>query len=261
MNRKESLQKTLPFNLNLISKFSASVELNLVNFIKDSESHEIHDWILSLDGQANFNYYVCTKLDYWHCSIAKNTSHLSASGRFVINLDCDNFISENSINSLLTLSNDQLENSIYLGYSGQIKKIYRPWLRKNFRKKYKFVSNKDSHDGTAGLIGCPMKLFTELGGYDESLPPMGGQDKNFFNRAIAYNPDLMIAHIPSTKNAIKNSKAEGLLHSKTPHANWKKFDKLTYKKTKIALRKNQLKANMTKKIGLEIINGYKYIDE
>ena len=261
MNRKESLKKTLPVNLEIISKYAGLVELNLVNFIRDDEGDEIHDWILSLGEMQNFNYHVCTEMDFWHASIAKNTSHLCASGFFLVNLDCDNFISEKWINDLCALSSYELDNSIYLGYTGQIKKVYQPWRSNNFKIKYKFIAdpNKDKHDGSAGLIGCSSRLFIELGGYDEGLPAMGGQDKNFLRRMLAFKPKINIIHIPPLKKPLKNSKSDGLINSRTPDADWKQYERLAYKKTKNALRKNQLQANIGESIGLETKNGYGYI--
>ena len=263
MNRKESLKKTLPDNLEIISKYNDLVELNLVNFIKDDEGNEIHDWILSLGEMPNFNYHVCSELDFWHSPIAKNTSHMSASGFFLVNLDCDNFISEKWINKLCALSNDKLNDSVYFGYTGQIKKVYRPWRSSNLKIKYKFIPdpNGDEHDGSFGLIGCSSKLFVELGGYDECLPVMGGEDKNLLRRLLAFKPEINLFHIPPARSPIINSKADGLINTKIPDADWKKIERLAHQQTKVALRKNQLQANLGRSIGLETKGGYEYVNQ
>ena len=101
MNRGESLKITLPHNINIINRYNGLVELVLVNFIKDDEGIRLHDWILQQKNFNYLNYRVCKEMIFWNSSKAKNTSHISAKGSYLINLDCDNFISTTTIDKLL----------------------------------------------------------------------------------------------------------------------------------------------------------------
>ena len=257
MNRRESLKQTLLANLEMIAHYNGIAELNLINFIKDKEGQKIHDWILNLGTRHHFNYFVCTEMNFWHASIAKNTSHMVASGSLLINLDCDNFISKNALDQLASFSSSQLSNTIYLGYTGTVERNYCPLRNKNLKVKYKFKSKKP-FDGSFGLMGFPSHLYKKIGGYDEQLPPMGGQDKNLFLRAIAAKPEIMVVHIPSFHDPIQNTKNDGLINIGIPNYHWKKNERSAYKRTKYVLRKDLLQANIDKTIGLNVINGYAY---
>ena len=117
MNRGEQLKQTLPQNLRLIEKLNGKVELCLVNFIKDSEGEKIHEWILQLGQRPWFKYAISRDLEYWHAPTAKNTAHLLGSGEFLINLDCDNFLSNQVIQQLLTQPNG-LSSCYFSGFTG-----------------------------------------------------------------------------------------------------------------------------------------------
>lgn len=257
LNRKQAVTSTLEHNLRVIADFNGLVEYNLVNFIKDEEGHKIHSSIVAHGPREFFNYYVCTELQYWHASVAKNTSHLTASGSFIINLDCDNFIDSNVIDALLNLSDKKINNTLFSGFNGRIKKKWRPWKKRNFRIRYKFFRSNKHQWGSYGNIGLPKRLFNKLGGYDETLPPMGGQDADLLKRAIAYQPRLKLLHIPTTMTPIQNTKKDGLVHTKDPNADWNNYNEITQRKTEIALKNNLLKVN-NDDIGLSVINGHDY---
>lgn len=257
LNRKQAVTSTLEHNLRVIADYNGTIEYNLVNFIKDEEGHKIHNSIISHGRMEFFNYYVCTELQHWHASVAKNTSHLTAAGSFIINLDCDNFIDSNAIDALLNLSDKKINNTLFTGFDGNIEKKWRPWKKKNFRVRYKFIQSRNIHSGSYGNIGLPKSLFYKLGGYDEMLPPMGGQDADLLKRAIAYQPRLKLLHIPATINPIQNTKKNGLIHTKDPNADWNSYNAISERKTEIALKDNLLKVN-NDDIGLSVINGHNY---
>lgn len=262
MNRLPQLQATLPKNIDLLNSYKGQVELLLVNFIKDEEGFKIHDWVLSQGKNQNFKYLVSLDLKYWHASTAKNTSHANATGRFLINLDSDNFIDKKAIDILLSMEEKKLSNTIYTGFTGQIIKKWRPWKKKNFRTRYKFIRDSNridkGYDGSYGNIGFPKKVFESLGGYNQILPPMGGQDADLIKRAIAILPELHLSQIPISKAAIPNIKAEGLSNTESPDADWNQYNKITDGITEKSLLSDCLIANVGKIRGSTVIDGYQF---
>ncbi len=248
MNRGESLKKTLPHNTNIINRYNGLVELVLVNFIKDDEGKKLHNWILQQKNLDFLNYRVSKEMIFWNSSKAKNTSHISAKGSYLINLDCDNFISTTTIDKLLELEKKKrLDQFIFCGYRGKIKKKFKPWKRKNFRTTFKFLTSEYLHDGSYGNIGLPRDLFISLGGYNEALPPMGGEDVDIFKRAACIKKKII--HIPSDLAPITNSKEEGLVNTINPEANWEEWNQLSEEITTASLLNNELVCNINKPIG------------
>lgn len=95
-NRFHQISKTLRQNLDDNSLFSELVEFVLVDF---GSTDGLRKWVI-----CNFRdelesgylkYYYTEELPFWHCSVAKDTSHLLASGEILVNLDCDNFTGPN----------------------------------------------------------------------------------------------------------------------------------------------------------------------
>ena len=93
MNRFNQISKTLLTNLN--DNKNEKVEFVLVDF---NSSDGLKEYILN---NKDFEKYLNTKqlryfstkeLIHWHASIAKNTAHKLAKGKYVVNLDCDKLI-------------------------------------------------------------------------------------------------------------------------------------------------------------------------
>ena len=262
MNRLPQLQATLPKNIDLLESYNGEVELLLVNFIKDEEGLKIHDWILSLEKNKSLKYLVSHDLKHWHASTAKNTSHINATGSYLINLDSDNFIDKKAIDTLLSLEKKTLSKTLYTGFTGTIIKKWRPWKKKNFRTRYKFIRDSSlidrGYDGSYGNIGLSKKLFQKLGGYNQALPPMGGQDADLIKRAIAMLPDLQLLQIPMSIAAIPNTKAEGLINTQAPDADWNQYNRITDGITEQSLLSNDLIANAGITRGSTVIDGYQF---
>ena len=192
--------------------------------------------------------------------MAKNTSHINATGSYLINLDSDNFIDRKAIDTLLSLEKKSLSKTIYTGFTGQIIKKWRPWKKKNFRTRYKFIRDSSrtdrGYDGSYGNIGLSKKLFQKLGGYNQSLPPMGGQDADLIKRAIAIRPNLRLLQIPIEIGALPNTKSEGLINTENPDANWAEYNKKTDLITQNSLSNNTLTVNRDTHIGSKTQDGY-----
>jgi len=155
-NRLWQLEKTLSKN---IVKIDDKHEIVLVDY---GSTDGLNEWI-----RNNFKSYLENKrLVFfevknevrWNVARAKNLAHRLASGKYLFNLDADNFVT--------TADTDEIQKAAVLDqpcwqWSGT-------W-----------------GDGSAGRIGAPRDLFMRVGGYDETLPPMGGQDIDLLNRMLA----------------------------------------------------------------------------
>ena len=84
-------------------------------------------------------------MEYWHASICKNTTYLKANGKYVVNLDCDNFIGNNGTELLLDIFSKYGDDIII----HQTDNIYG--------------------SGCAGRISLLKDNFIKLGGYDETF--------------------------------------------------------------------------------------------
>lgn len=282
MNRRSQLQKTLVSNFELIRQFEEEVELVLVNFIKDDEGELIDDWINSLDKPANFKYFVSRDLKHWHAPTAKNTAHLQADGRFLINLDCDNFIAKETVEKLLSLNEKELDRTIFSGFTGHlvIKKVkVKPrWkdaidslrLRAHMSEAFSRGSYqprwgrlvirtvRDSmgtdFNGTYGHIGLPKQVFCLIGGYNQELPAMGGQDKDLMWRA--YNLQGMgLLQIPQPKSKwpVENDKSASLQNSVNKGGNWDDINKAATGRALDAIKKREIIANVGLATGVPVV--------
>jgi len=281
MNRRAQLEKTLEFNLNQIRLFPEEVELVLVNFIKDEEGELIDKWIRSLDKPANFKYFVSRELAHWHAPTAKNTAHMQGEGGFLINLDCDNFLSRDSIEQLLKLSDEERDSIVFSGFTGQFKfhkvKVKPKWksylqslrywmtMPEAFRgsrykprwKRWVIRSVRDDSgvdfNGTYGHIGMPINVFHLIGGYDQEFPAMGAQDKDLMWRA--YNLEGMeLLQIPQPRDLwpVENDKSDSLHHSESKGDDWDRIAKKASIKALESIKQRVIIANIGKQLGVSV---------
>ena len=94
-------------------------------------------------------------------SIGKNTATHQARGTIVVTLDCDNYTVYRGGRFVIT----QFEQNDYNCVVHQF-----DWIPQN---------------GNFGRIALTKKKFNEIGGYDQSLLPMGYQDWDIIKRAEA----------------------------------------------------------------------------
>ena len=184
MNRLHQISKTLIKNLE--DNKNQNIEFILVDFNSNDGLKEYiftNNYIKKYLDSKQLKYFFTDKLKYWHASIAKNTTHKLANGKFLVNLDCDNFIGKDGGDLLLKLFKE--DEDIIISQSRNI-----------------FGS------GTAGRISLSKENFTKLGGYDEFFYPMGYQDTDLINRAIELN--LKLIHLNKNNLAIKNSKEDSI---------------------------------------------------
>jgi hypothetical protein len=252
MNRREQLQQTLLHNISVLASFGNSVELCLVNFIKDVEGEVIEDWVRNLGAPEQFTYFNSRELRHWHASVAKNTAHMSSRGAFLVNLDVDNFLHVDEVSRLLDFKGGDLSEAIYWGFNGTITKKIAWWrLGAYSRVEYRArLFSGARQDGSYGRIGIPRKDFIALGGYDESLPPAGGEDANLLKRVVAARSNYDLIHIPALIPPLKNTKEEGLINSLQPEANWDELNALSREITRRNIKSRQIVANNGLNLGV-----------
>lgn len=161
MNRKHQLEHTLLKNLEDNWEDRDVVEFILVDV---NSKDGLREWLREQDLRkylecGYLKYYETDAMDKWHASIGKNTGVHLATGRIVVTLDCDNFT----------------------GYKGG------DFVIEKFEEHdYKCVTHQfdwNPQNGNFGRIALTKKVFNQIGGYDQSLLPMGYQDWDIIKRA------------------------------------------------------------------------------
>ena len=174
MDRIQYLKYTLPTNIEVSDFLYPNVEFILVDY--DSKDG-LEGWVKKTLKKHLYSgvlrYYKVTGYKYFNRSHAKNIAHKQAKGNIVCNLDADNFISVEFIETVLRL----------------------------FERDRNIILH-----GTGGAHGkvCLMKNnFLKLGGYNEDLVDWGVEDIDLLQRAGLYLKlkkyklwqfDLMINH-------------------------------------------------------------------
>lgn len=182
-NRFDFLKETLQINLDANRPDQASIEFVLVDFGSDED---VMSWVVSnFQDDLSSRYlriFQASGLKDWHASVAKNTVHAQAKGAIWVNLDCDNFTGERGGKHIINAYETSDSNLVYWQYS------------------------KKKLDGTFGRIGMTRDVFEQLGGYDESFLPMGYQDGDLKDRAVALGCELRHDRNQAFNQAIKNEK-------------------------------------------------------
>jgi hypothetical protein len=186
-NRFWQIKKTLPKNLHDNRQHRSKIEFVLIDF---GSTDGLSAWIkkeFKAELRSGYlKYFFTEQLVDWHAPIAKNTAHLFATGKNLVNLDCDNFTGENGGIFLLNCFCAYAYPIVIHQFSGHF------------------------FDGTFGRIAVSREIFSAIGGYDEQFAPMGFQDVDLLARLVA----MGVKYIPiKNKNfcsAIPNSKAESI---------------------------------------------------
>lgn len=208
-NRLWQIQQTLQKNL---ADLDSAFEITLIDYgSTDGLSKWIWDNFRKFIDEGKLNFFEVQNDVNWNASKAKNLAHRLANGSYFFNLDADNFISPRDVELIFEAQE--------LNYP------CHQW--------------SDSwNDGSFGRIGLPKALFLEIGGYDETMLPMGGQDMDLLNRIHFLG--LSIAKLPApTNHAIQNSyqdKIKEIVSSvEDPGIFYKSMDDLNFQKSKVRL--------------------------
>ena len=163
MNRFHQIEKTLIQNLEDNWEARDDVEFVLMDVnSKDGFRDWIRDQDLTKYTECGYlRYYEVDSLDQWHASIGKNTATHQARGTIVVTLDCDNFTGPSGGNFVISQFEQNDYNCVVHQFDG------------------------NHHNGTFGRIALTKNKFNEIGGYDQSMLPMGYQDWDIIKRAMA----------------------------------------------------------------------------
>ena len=187
MNRfyqiKDTLKKNLQDNIN--SKYN--IEFVLVDFgSKDGLKNYIIKNFINEIKSGYLKYFYTEELLYFHAPIAKNTSHKLANGKYLVNLDCDNYTGDLGGDFIIDFFKKNGDNIII----HQTSNIFGR--------------------GNMGRISMTRNNFFKIGGYNQSLKPMGHQDGDLINRAKLNKIKYYNLKDEKYNKAILNDKVESL---------------------------------------------------
>ena len=216
-NRLWQLAITLPENLK---NLKSDEELILINY---SSNDGLHKYIKSFplaqeaieDGRLIYANVMGRK--FYCCSRAKNIAHLCASGKYVMNLDGDNYLEGmRDIFDSQNLDNSYLDMSV------------------------------DRVDGSVGRICLSKELFLKVGGYDEGLEQQGHQDHDLRYRLQGIG--IKEIKVPLFKDPIFNTMQEKSLYLKDK--SFENADKINKIKSDKNLLERKFISNRTKRWGV-----------
>jgi hypothetical protein len=225
MNRLFQLKKTIFKNLRDNEDYP-NCEFVLVNY---NSQDGLHEWVLkNLAGEIELGmvrYFYTREANGWHAARAKNIAHFLSTGDIVCNLDGDNFTGK--------------DFAYYINYLFQTNPDKDLLL--NFRK--------EKYYGTYGRICLKKMTFTRLGGYDEDLHAVGGEDTDLVERGIAYNLAYRSIEIENFLKYIENTNNERVKNTLLSKS-FEYYNKINGQRTEDRIAKNDLHANFgtTKKI-------------
>jgi hypothetical protein len=212
-NRLWQLALTLPVNLkNLKDK----EELVLVNYgSKDDLNKYIKASKLCQNkiNEGKLKYIEVLNVSEYNCPKSKNIAHRFGTGKFLVNLDADNY-NEEIRETILNIKNENV--IVHMKSNREIKA-----------------------NGTFGKIAISKNNFYKLGGYDESLLPIAFQDWDLLKRAEAMG--IRKLEIPLAHKFIFNSVEEKIKF--TGYSDWDKCNHINYWKSHENIKENRLIAN------------------
>lgn len=182
-NRLWQVKDTLEENLKAIDQ---THEIVLVNY---GSTDGLSDWVWdNFENQIEsglLKYFEVDGAAVWNVARAKNLAHRLAGGDYLFNLDADNHIRKFDIEKITEASSLKLH--------------CHQW-------------SKNWEDGSFGRIGMPKVVFDKIGGYDETLLAMGGQDIDILNRLHVFEngrrANLGAPAVPAISNTIEDKVAE-----------------------------------------------------
>ena len=108
MNRTYQLKQTLKKNLEDNKLVKDKIEFIVVDFNSNDGCKEYILENFKEELKSDYlKFYWTDELISWHSSIAKNTAHSLANGKYVTNLDCDNFVGELGAEFILDIIDEE----------------------------------------------------------------------------------------------------------------------------------------------------------
>ena len=225
MNRFHQIEQTLIKNLEDNWEDRDDIEFVLMDInSKDGFRKWIREQNLTKYTECGYlRYYETDILEQWHASIGKNTATHQAHGKIVVTLDCDNFTGPRGGRFVIS----HFEKNDYNCVMHQF-----DWIPQN---------------GNFGRIALTKEKFNEIGGYDQSLLPMGYQDWDIIKRAEATGCKYINPTDEEFNRAIMNEggKELSMANQKDEHKKmgWTEMNRINKLKCHHNLYQNKLKAN------------------
>ncbi len=217
MNRLFHLRKTLERNILDNSKYP-HVEIVVINYnSKDNLDQWIKENMQKYIDQGILNYYRTDEPEKFHASIAKNLAHRVAKGEILCNLDGDNFTGK--------------DFSFYINY------LF------NHQHKGFYQFTKKPFWGTEGRIVLKKADFYKLGGYDESLLPIGHEDHDLMNRARAIGLKYQNIQIENFLRYLSNTETEKAENCTDDNTSYYELENSNRIKSLTNINEGKLKAN------------------
>ena len=200
-NRIHQIRQTLRKNLDDNLCHKEFIDFILVDF---SSADGLREWITSNFQQelmsGYLKYYYTEALPHWHASVAKNTSHLCATGDILVNLDCDNFTGIWGGAFVINAFDRYNDWCVFHQYSG------------------------NQPDGSYGRIAVKRSYFDRIGGYNEDLEPMSYQDNDLIMRLTRLGLKYVLSADSEYNQTIPNTKEESLLNTHSPNSYLQMFE-------------------------------------
>lgn len=208
------LRQTLPANLD-VAHNDRHAEIVVVNY---NSPDDTDDWMRQFQPWIDSGVlrYIHEKTAAgFHGPKAKNIAHLGATGDFLFNLDCDNFIGP-AVPALRNVWRAH-QDAVVHGFSGI------------------------SLDGTFGRIGLSRSRFLELGGYDEEMHAMAYHDVDLLNRALVLGMTV-IGTAAASGPAVLNTQQQKMQYCPGT-LTWEEMFVLNRDRSRCNLRSGKLRAN------------------
>lgn len=200
-SRLHQLKQTLPVNLKHLPNDCEVVISNLdgTKQLLEWAASSLQEFILS----DQLKIFDVSNISVWSSPIAKNIAHRIAGGQYLFNLDADNFVDPKDIQLIRQAAQ---QNAACMQWSGS-------WI-----------------DGSFGRIGLPNETFKIIGGYDDTLLPMGAQDLDLIKRLAALGVEVLDFKGP-TKAALVNdfsAKVGNIIQHKgrDPESLWEEMNRI-----------------------------------
>ncbi len=204
--RTFQIKQMLPINLCFTWKHRANIFWIIADF---NMTNDVQDFML--DGlvqeavlSGHVKYFRALEKFSWHASVAKNTSKMAARL-----LTREGFPEENIY--VVCLDNDNIVTSLFLDdiqrcAEFQCAQVRDHEIQGNMDKEVG-GSWASGEPGTTGRIGCPLKVFMAMKGYDEDFLPMGGQDVCLLKR-LGIIGKVRVTHEAWTGFSVPNQEAK-----------------------------------------------------
>jgi len=169
MNRTEFLKQTIFKNLEIIEtmnlkyKDKHEFELSLCNYDSKDDLDEFVELDLKKNSTKNFVYTKVNNKVFFNVNHAKNIAHRHSNGDILINLDADNFLTEEFVILIVEL------------FEKNTDVITRGLFNESVEKS-----------GSYGRIAMTRTNFYKVGGYNEKFENCSFGDEDLCIRATRY---------------------------------------------------------------------------